>query len=38
MKTCPNLPPQDRDTSQLTRTLVVAFIILTLLTIAIHKP
>jgi hypothetical protein len=40
MKTCPKLPPQDRDTSQLTRSLVVAVIILTLLTIAIQtlKP
>jgi len=40
MKTCPSLPPQDRDTSQLTRTLVVAAILLTVLAIAIQalKP
>lgn len=36
MKTCPSLPPQDRDTSQLTRTLVIAVIIFILLTIAIQ--
>lgn len=40
MKTCPNLPPHDRDSSQLTRSLVVAVIIFALLTIAIQtlKP
>lgn len=36
MKTCPNLPPQDSDTSQLTRALIFAAIIFTLLTIAIQ--
>jgi hypothetical protein len=40
MKTCPSLPPQDRDTSQLTRSLVVSAILFTLLAIAIQalKP
>lgn len=40
MKTCPSLPPQDRDTSQLMRALIYAGILFTVLSIAIQtlKP